>query len=415
MNEKIAKIALPLFVIWPFGSFLFALQNIKLKSSAFIVILFSMVFGYSFIFTDSSADSYRIAFLFSIYDFSSFDTIVTFYRAGGTVDVYRFLVYGIAKLFTNNPKVLFALCGLVFGLFMYLSLVLFNKEKKERNGTYIVLLSLFFFSLNALPNLNGFRFWTATWVFFYAAINLCIYNNKGWIIGVVITPLIHFSFLFIIPAVLSFVFLKKFIYSKDNVKKGVLILFVVTFFFSWFLTTNSINLGFLTENDVLNPSINNKVSLYNSDRLTEIIQARGTSFFHTVKRIFEYFLKIYMFIFILKVRNIIMNDPDELSVKLLAFVMFFASFGFIATVIPSGGRFQIIAYLAAILLFLRVYVQSPSEKLQRFILLGIPAFSFQILFYIGYLGYTVVSSTIWYGNLFWIIYEGIGYKVNYHL
>ena len=415
MNDKLAKIALPLFIVWPFGSFLFALQNIKLKSSAIIIILFSMVFGYSFSFTDTSADSYRIAYVFSVFNFSSFSEIIALYKAGGTPDVYRFLVYGITKLFTNNPKVLFALCGFVFGLFMYLSLLMFSKEKENKNELCIVLLSLFFFSLNPLPNLNGFRFWTATWVYFYAATNFCVYNNKIWIIGVLITPLIHFSFLFISPLLIALVFLKKFIYTENNVKQGILILFIATFILSWFLETNSIKLDFLTRNDLLNPSINSKVSIYNSDRLTDVIQERETSFFHTVSRISAKILKIYIFIFILKVRKIIMNNPDELSVRLLAYVMIFASFGYIATVIPSGGRFVHIAYLAAILLFLRVYVQSPSEQLRPFIFLGLPVFSFQILFNIGYLGYTVVSGTIWYGNLFWIIYEGIGYKVNYHL
>lgn len=415
MNEKLAKIALPLFILWPFGSFLCALQNIKLKSSAFIIILFCMVFGYGFSFTNSSADSYRIAFVFSVFNFSSFSEIIGLYKAGGSVDIYRFLMYGITKLFTNNPKILYALCGLVFGVFMYLSLVMFSKEKDNKNEHYITILFILFFSLNPLTNLNGFRFWTATWVFFYAGMNFCIYNKKSWIIGVLITPFIHFSFLFIVPLALAFFFLKKFIYSQQTIASWVLLLFVATFVLSWFLKINSINLGFLTENDLLNYSINNKVSIYNSDRLTDMIQERETSFFHAVSRIFANILKIYIFLFILKVRKIIINNPDERSFKLLAFVMVFASFGYVASIIPSGGRFQIIAYLAAILLFLRVYVQSPSEQLRPFILLGLPAFSFQILFNIGYLAYTVVSSTIWYGNLFWIIYEGIGFKIRYSL
>lgn len=415
MNEKLAKIALPLFILWPFGSFLCALQNIKLKSSAFIIILFSMVFGYGFSFTDSSADSYRIAFVFSVFNFSSFSEIIALFKAGGSVDIYRFLMYGITKLFTNNPKVLYALCGLVFGVFMYLSLVMFSKEKDNKNEYYITLLFILFFSLNPLTNLNGFRFWTATWVFFYAVMNFCIYNKKSWIIGILVTPLIHFSYLSMMPVVLFFVFFKKFIYSKDTIAQNILVLFVITFVLSWFLETNSIKLDFLTENDFLNSSINNKVRIYNSDIAVEVTQKRSETLFHKVSRPFGYIIKIYMFIFILKVRKIIIDNPDERSVKLLAFVMVFASFGFIATVIPSGGRLLHIAYLAAVLLFLRTYVKKPTEKLQRFILLGIPVFSFQILFYIVYGSVTLISGTLWYGNLFWIIYEGIGFKIKYSL
>ena len=129
----------------------------------------------------------------------------------------------------------------------------------------------------------------------------------------------------------------------------------------------------------------------------------------------SYILKIYIFVFVIKIRKIIRKNPLEQSLKLLAFVIVFISFGYIATVIPSGGRFQIVAYLAAVLLFLRVYVKSPSIQLQKMILWGLPAFAFNILFVIGYIGYTVVSSTVWYGNLLWIIYEGIGFKVDYYL
>ena len=415
MNNKISKIALPLFVFWPFGSFLCALQNIKLKSSAFIIILFSMIFGYAFSFTDPSSDSYRSAFVFSVFNFSSFDAIIAFYNAGDSVDIYRYLMFGITKLFTNNPKVLFAICGLVFGIFMYLSLLMFGKEKGNKSELHITLLSVFFFCLNPLPALNGFRFWTAAWVFFYAIMNFSIYNKKSWIIGVIVTPLIHFSFLFIIPLALIFVFFKKFIYSKNNITKGVLVLFFITFILSWFLNTNSLNINFLANNELLYSSISNKVTLYNSDKITDVIQERSLTLFHTVSNVFQAILKIYMFVFILTVRKIIIKNPDEISIKLLAFVLVFTSFGFIATVIPSGGRFLYIAYLAAVLLFLRTYVKFPSKNLQSLIRWGLLAFSFQILFYIGFLGYTVVSSTVWYGNLLWIIYEGIGYRVDYFL
>ena len=415
MNKKLAKLALPLFIFWPFGSFLCALQNIKLKSSAIVIILFSMVFGYSFSFTDSSSDSYRLAYIFSVFDFSSFDSIIELYQAGDSTDVYRLIVYGIAKLFSNNPKVLYALCGLVFGIFMYLSLRLFVNEKRKKNDLYVTLLVLFFFSLNPLSNLNGFRFWTAAWLFFYSIINFSFYNNKKWLIGIIITPLIHFSFLFIMPVVIAFTFFKKILYTKKDITKGLLLLFVFTFLISWILDTNVISLGFLADQDFLNESISGKVELYNSDRVTEQIKERGATLFHTVNRIFSYILKIYIFIFVLKIRKIIRKNPDELSLKLLAFVIVFISFGYIATVIPSGGRFLIIAYLAAVLLFLRVYVKSPSIQLQKMILWGLPAFAFNILFVIGYIGYTVVSSTVWYGNLLWIIYEGIGFKVDYYL
>ena len=169
------------------------------------------------------------------------------------------------------------------------------------------------------------------------------------------------------PVLIAFTFFKKLLYTKRDITKGLLVLFIFTFLISWVLDTNVISLGFLAEQDVLSDSVSNKVQLYNSDRTTDQINERGKTIFHTVSRIFSYILKIYMFVFVLKIRKIIRKDPSELSLKLLAFVLVFTSFGYIATVIPSGSRFQIIAFLASVLLFLRTYVKSPSKQLQKMI------------------------------------------------
>ena len=107
MNKRLAKFALPLFIFWPFGSFLYAMQNVKLRSSGIVIVLFSMVYGYSFSFTDTTADSYRIAYIFTVYDFSSFESIIALYQDGDTVDIYRFIMYGIAKLFQTIQKCFF--------------------------------------------------------------------------------------------------------------------------------------------------------------------------------------------------------------------------------------------------------------------------------------------------------------------
>ena len=113
--------------------------------------------------------------------------------------------------------------------------------------------------------------------------------------------------------------------------------------------------------------------------------------------------------------KIINKTKDYNLIKLLALVMVFISFGFIATVIPSGGRFLTIAYLVALFLLLKIYVKFRSSQLQTLIKWGIPIFSFKIFFGIIYLSYSLVSSTLWFGNLFWILYEGIGFEVDYYL
>lgn len=412
MYKNLSKIALPLFVFWPFGAFLFSLFDFKSKSSAIVYVLFVTVFGYSFTFQDTSADSYRVAMVFDFFDFSTLSNIYFAYQAGGLTDLYRFFLYGLTKMFTNNPKVLFALFGFVFGIFSYLSIRLVVNEKRNRHGIYWSIIIFLFFASNPITNINGARFWTATLIFFYSTANFLFYNKKGWIIGILSTPLVHFSFLFVIPPVFLFYFFQKFFYSSTVIRSWLFISFVVLFFVSFFLETNSIKIGFLSESSFLSSSVSKKVDLYNSDRITEAVDARSSSLFHTVTRYFGYIKKIYFFIFLLAARQMIMRikiRKQSLN-KQLAFILFFLSFSFVASVIPSGSRFVAVGFLFTLLFIARLYFLFPTDEMKKFVLWSLPVFSFGILFGIGYLSISLVSSTIWYGNLPWIIWEGIGYE-----
>jgi len=45
----------------------------------------------------------------------------------------------------------------------------------------------------------------------------------------------------------------------------------------------------------------------------------------------------------------------------------------------------------------------------------IPVFSYSVLFSIVFLSYRLVEPSLWFGNVFWIILEGMYYKVTYTL
>ena len=418
MNNKIYKLCLPLFLLWPFGSFLLALRKINSKSSAIVIILFCAVFGYSFVFMETSADSYRMAWVFNNFSHISFSEIYQLYIQGDIPDIYKFVFYGITKTFSNNPKVLFSLFGLVFGVFWYLSLRIFSTELALQRDVFIVILFIAFFACNPINNVNGARFNTATWLFFYSTYCLVIHNQKKWILGLFCTPLLHFSFLFVAPLILFFYVFKNLFNSNSKFSSILYYTFIFTFLSSFVMDTNVIKLDFLSNAIPLQDSITNKISIYNSDEIGELYKNRtSTSFFLTLSKYFGYAMKIYFFTFIIFSKKLIekIKYQDSKLNKLLVFILFFMSISYILSSIPSGGRFFIIGYIYCILLMLKLYRIYPINKIKKFIVWLLPVFSFQILFGIGYLSYALVSSTLWYGNLFWIIYEGIGFKFSYIL
>ena len=228
MHRRKIDLELPLFLLWPFGYFLLALRSITSRKSGFIYVLFTTLFGYAFSFTTISADSYRVAWGFSKSHYTVEKTFDN-YSMGAITDVYKSLMYSITQLFSENPKVLFALFGFVFGFFSYKSLKLLLDFKKSDQDRYIAIIALVFFASNAIVNINGARFYTAAIIALCAIINLFYYNKKKWIFPLIVTVFIHFSYLFIVPLVLLFYFFRSPLLDYKKTPKWIVIAFYIGF------------------------------------------------------------------------------------------------------------------------------------------------------------------------------------------
>jgi len=412
MHRRKIDLELPLFLLWPFGSFLLALRSIPSRKSGFIYVLFTTLFGYAFSFTTISADSYRVAWGFSKSHYTIEKTFDN-YSMGAITDVYKSLMYSITQSFSENPKVLFALFGFVFGFFSYKSLKLLLDFKKSDQDRYIAIIALVFFASNAIININGARFYTAAIIALCAIINLFYYNKKKWIFPLIVTVFIHFSYLFIVPLVLLFYFFRSSLFDYKKTPKWIVIAFYIGFFLSFLSDTNLLKLDFLSS--VLSTSVADKVELYNSSELSERYEERGETFFHTVSRSFSTIVKLYLFVIIVYIRrknrdNNILNRKLQV---LFSFVLLFYALTFSLSIVPSGGRFVTIANQLFLFFLVYYYLMDKSKSIKRFIVGLLPAFAFLLLFQIGYLGVVLTSSTVWYGNLLWIIYEGWDYTFIY--
>lgn len=416
MFKKIRGLGIPLLCILPVAGFLTSLFNIRSRSSAIVYVCFAMLFGYGISFSDTSADSYRYAQDFSHFDNTlDYNTLVKLYRVGELRDVYRLLLYYTVSVFSQNPKVMFAAAGMVFGIFSYLSLLTFVRERGNIWDRYVFVLALVFYTYISVSGINGFRFNTGALVFFYSTYNFFIYQKKVWLIGIIITPLFHYGFFLAAPILVLYKFIHPLLYNNKGVKPVILYLFVATFFASWFLKTNSINLDFITQTSVLSGEVGNRLDYVNSaDTASRIDARKGESLFLSVQQYFHYAIKFYVFICVLFLHKLLKRMKGYKKIEysnFFAFVLFFFSFAFLATSFPSGGRFMDLAYLFFILCLLKFYSIYRNKKIKNLILFAVLVFSFDIAFTNFMLPYLILTPTFWYGNLFWIIIEGLGFYV----
>lgn len=418
MNKKISKLALPLFLIWPFGAFLLSLFDLKSKSSAIVYVAFSALFAYSFHFLSTGADSHRIALYFINYSrTSSISDTIELFKTGGLTDLYLTLSFVVAKLFTTNPKVVFAWFGLVLGIFSYLSLRLLIENKIGKTTAELLVVAIVFFSFYPLPSVNGTRFNTAALLFFCSFIYVFVYDKKIWFLGLLGTMFIHFSYTIILPFVIVLWAIRPMLSKIKHNVNWVYWIFVLTLIISFVIPTNFISLGFLRNIDFISSNFGWKIDIYNSDEAPQLrLQRLKGSLFLKVSKLFGYLAKIYVLALVLYIKKV--GHQIKVFRSLRSFhivILLFLSFGFLASSVPSGGRFLTIGYLLFFYLFYQIYNLNAKLFPNTLILLLLPVFALNILFYIGYLSITLTDPVIWFGNVFLIIHEGIGYNLPFHM
>lgn len=416
-RKKLSGLGFPIFFLLPIFGFFLSLFDIRSKSSAFVYIAFAMLFGFAISFSNTSADSFRYAEAFARFDNTlDYNTILQMYHNGELRDVYRLLLFYFVSLFSSNPKVMYAFAGLFYGVISYSILRIFVKERGSKFDNYVIVLTLVFFTFSSLSNINGFRFHTGAILLFYAIYNVIIQKHWIWIIGVLITPFFHYGFVPIVPILVLYAFTDYLLYNKERVQPLLFYAFVVAYLASWILGTNAINLSFLSQTEVLSGAVGERIAYVNSEEVGELVENRAeSSFFLSVQNYFNYAIKVYVFIVILYVRKLLNMNPGNklLFNRLFAFVLFFYAVAFIISSIPSGGRFLSIAHMFLMLLLVKIYSIYEGEYLKRIILWAIPVFSFHILFINLMLPFLVLTPTFWYGNVFWIIFEGLDFILSY--
>jgi hypothetical protein len=283
---------------------------------------------------------------------------------------------------------MFMIFAAIFAYFALKSLKIFTSEYTS-DKSYIYFVLLFLFMFNSIFNINGARFWTASWVGVYGLLTLFVKDNKkGWLF-IIITPLFHGSYWLFLLIVLVASYLKRF-------EKSWIVLFFVSFIFSSFATeiiAKSLN--------ILPPFLMKMADSYTSAEYLESRQA--TTSYQKIDFVLKILVRIYiniMVYFFIKNSSIIKSNPKTKNLYL--FLLVWMTFVNFSSSVPSlGDRFLLFSYPLIAYIWL---VSFGTLKYKRFFDLFPIVFSLTI--YAIFTLYTsVLDWTFFFSSPFVLIYK----------
>lgn len=411
MKKNKNILSVPIFFIIPWLGYLLSLTKIKSKASAFVYIAFAAFIGYAISYSNSSADSYRYAIAFSQFDKNiSFSDIINLYLNGELRDIYRISLFKITSIFSEDPRVLFGIAGFIYGIFCYLNLRIFATKRGNNTDIYTFVLALLFITLCSLVNINGFRFHTGAMLAFYSTYKLLVDDKKIALLGLLLIPLFHYSFALFVPLIIVLKLVMPHTYNARNSKPIVFYIFITTFLISFFLDTNTINLSFLTNSNILPDAAANRIDYVNSEEIVELVDKRAeSSLYLTVQSFFNGLISIYVLTVIIYIRKKIENSSGDFTSinKIFSLTLLFYAFAYISISIPSGSRFMDIAHIFLIILLCSFYRIFKTNKIRKLILISIIPFSFKILFINIAVPILILTPRFWYGGFIGVILENL--------
>ena len=360
-----------LFVLSPVLGLIEAFKNLNNQQARYVLFAFCLCFGLCFSVGidryEGSIDgiSMRAEFeetkgittgqyLGYLKEYFEFDT--------GAQDIYIVSVAYLVSRATYNYHYFFFVLAFVFAFFQLKCLKYFTKETNFTNSTIcIILVCLFLW--NNIYNINGARFWTASWIGLYCIFKMFYDKKPLYIILSLITPMMHASF-----AVFPIVLLLGYLASET--KRLLLFLFIVSWMFSIFAEDfriqqfDNVELPFL---------VGKKVEAY-----TEMETLQGSGFYW-VQLLFRSLSIHYVDLLVLLIalnRNRIIDKRVNHVVGMTIIIATLSNFGMVIPIV--GGRFFSLNYTLVAYSFLVLF----GDRKYQLIVYMLPFFWFMNLFYL---------------------------------
>lgn len=373
-NNRNSTTAFILTLVFPFGGFIYTLSHWREKWAKNTFWLACIYMGVVFVYWPEGtvlgvgADGGRYVLrLMDMYNNSnvSISSILSNYLRddGVTMDLYQPLITYLVSRFTDNGHVLFAVFALVFGFFYSRNIwYILKKLPRKKFGGLFILVALYFL-ICPITQINGVRMWTALHVFVYGMMPYIIERDKSKLWWVLLTPLIHFSYLYAAIFAMAYFLIP----SKIKSKRGVL-LFLAYAFFVVSLFVNALNLdavnGMLEEYspEAYESKINTYVNQNYSDTRSEAA-ALNNWYVAASGSIIHWSYSLLLLSFIPCLKRKFKNNTG--LIRLYFFTLLIGGFANVMALIPSGGRFQLLSQMFSVPLLLLVVMNISNKEFFR--------------------------------------------------
>lgn len=378
-----------LFLIWPFGTVWFSLINYNAKWTKNIVWLFVIFYGYTFVLSNDTMDANRIKEKFEVFTYFNFNLneFISYYfiQNSSAIDVLQPVVFYITSKFTSDFNVLMAVLAAILGFFYSRNLsYLLDKSDSNVKLTSIIFLWMFMFVIG-FWEINAFRFWTASLMYFYAVTPSVYENDNKKLWFVLLACLLHFSFLFPLVVFLCF-----------KIFKNKSALYFWFFVFSFLFTL--LNVGMIGDFmlKIFPSNFHNKISAYASEARVDEVAGNVRSISSYLRFFMFVIINGFFVLFYFSYKELI-KDDDKLY-SLFNFCLLFLGAANFISIIPSGGRFLLVSALFALtFIFLFLQRNSLEGKLKIYVYMSTP---FLFLASIGFirLGLNTIGVLTVFGN-----------------
>lgn len=359
MNSQRGKIGLKvaLFILNPFLSAINSLKNIRDGFSHRFLYLWFLIFGIAFCANNEAADSSRYVndfviehsymwedYVYKLQQYWSFESNIK--------DIYTLSVNFFVGRFSDNYHWVFFIYAIVFGFFYIKSLRIFIRCEQTRSNIMFYLLLFLFCYSNPIFNINGVRFWTASWIAVYATLKIVVDRRYIYILLLAITPLVHGTFPIWIVALLVALLTSRF-------HKIWQVLFVVASFVTAVSFLDLLN----DYSDKLPQFMQNQIWSYTQSELAQqkisgVLTEKLPLYAQIFNALPGYFILVLSYIIVFNRRIFV---QDELSKRLYQAVLVLSTITNFLSAIPSVGRFKSLVIPLIVILW-----SLNHERLRRF-------------------------------------------------
>ena len=290
----------------------------------------------------------------------TFWSIISFFQVDvGYMDLYQQLITYFVSRFTDNGHVLFAVFAIVFGFFYSRNIwYILEKLPSKKLGILYVLFGLFFL-VCPITQINGVRMWTALHVFVYAMLPYLVEKKKSRLWFLFITPLIHFSYLYVVIFSIIYVLIP-YRFKTNNI---LFIYFaIITYIITLFINSLSLEAVSSMMAEYSPETYEDRIELYVNQNLLERNQEAANAnnwYLAAGRNISNWSYSVLLILLLPVIRKYFKGNKTVTN--LYVFTMLIGSFANITALIPSGGRFQILATMFKLSTILLIVLNIPKN------------------------------------------------------